>query len=90
MFNRSKSSLDFDANPEPHNPSTSPTVDPNITVGPVRSGRPVMRTSSRWVKEKIFDAIIKFVIELQNGGKPGARVGDRNLFEAALKPNISN
>lgn len=42
------------------------------------------RTSPRWVKEKIFIALIQYGIDLQNGGKPGARVGDRQAFESAI------
>ena len=43
------------------------------------------RTSPRWVKEKIFDAIRECGIELQNGGKPGAIVKDRAMFGQAAQ-----
>ncbi|MEO1660904.1 MAG: hypothetical protein AAFR51_07950 [Pseudomonadota bacterium] len=43
------------------------------------------RTSPRWVKEKIFDALIRCGIELQNGGKPGARVKNRARFDQATQ-----
>lgn len=46
------------------------------------------RTSPRWVKEKIFNAIIQYGIELQNGGRPGARVKDRKVFEAVVTPKV--